>query len=253
MVKDTAALFAALLLFAGTFSAFYNWCRKGGAYQLRRIPGIDAIDEALGRSTEMGRPVHYCFGVGKFDSSVLASLSVLAYVAKQSARKGTQVIVSNSQPEVYPITEEIVRQAFAEAGRESAFRPDNVRFLTNTPMAYAAGVFGILLRETPGVNLMIGPFAAEALLISEVGNRLGIVQIAGTSATLQTPFFVASCDYTLLGDELFVAGAYLSREPLEVAFVLAQDAAKIAAIALILLSTVLVSFGNKDLPRLLLK
>jgi hypothetical protein len=27
------------------------------------------------------------------------------------------------------------------------------------------------------------------------------------------PFFVAACDYTLIGEELFAASAYLSREP----------------------------------------
>jgi hypothetical protein len=246
------ALFAALVAFTGVFLVYFYRCNKGGSFSIRRIPGISAIDEAIGRCTEMGRPVHYCFGIGKFDSSVVASLEVLAYVAKRCAEMSTQIIVSNSQPEVHPIAEEIVRHAFDQAGKKDLFRPDNMRFLTNDA-AYIAGIYGILLRENPGANLMIGPFAADSLSISEMGNRLGIVQIAGTSATVQTPFFVATCDYTLLGDELFVAQAYLSREPREVALVLAQDVAKMTAIVLILASTIMVSFGNKWLPQLLVK
>ena len=31
---------------------------------IRKIPGLDAIEEAIGRATEMGRPVHYCPGIG---------------------------------------------------------------------------------------------------------------------------------------------------------------------------------------------
>jgi hypothetical protein len=36
--------------------------QKGEAPKIRRIAGLDSIEEALGRATEMGRPVHYTPG-----------------------------------------------------------------------------------------------------------------------------------------------------------------------------------------------
>ena len=51
----------------------------------------------------------------------------------------------------------------------------------------------------------------------------------------QLPFFVAACDYTLIGEELFAASAYLSGEPKQLGSLKGQDVGKIIAMAAILL------------------
>jgi len=51
----------------------------------------------------------------------------------------------------------------------------------------------------------------------------GSIQIAGTDQVSQLPFFVVACDYTLLGEELYAASAYLGREPLLLGTLKAQD------------------------------
>ena len=73
----------------------------------------------------------------------------------------------------------------------------------------------------------MGSFAAEALLMSEVGTTVGAIQVAGTDSEDQLPFFFTSCDYTLIGEELYAAGAYLSKDPLLVSALKVQDFGKL--------------------------
>ena len=55
-----------------------NRTKKGQApWQIRRVQGLDAIDEAIGRATEMNRPVMYLPGWTGLDSpQTLASMTV---------------------------------------------------------------------------------------------------------------------------------------------------------------------------------
>jgi len=65
-----------------------------------------------------------------------------------------------------------------------------------------------MLREKPAANFFMGMFYAESLILAETGNRTGAIQIAGTDADTQLPFFITACDYTLMGEELYAASAY---------------------------------------------
>ena len=40
---------------------------------------------------------------------------------------------------------------------------------------------------------------------ARLGNAAGAIQIAGTDAVTQLPFFITTCDYTLIGEELYAA------------------------------------------------
>ena len=93
---------------------------------------------------------------------------------------------------------------------------------------------------------MLGNYSAECLVMAETGAVLGVVQVAGTTNILQIPFFVATCDYTLLGEELYAASAYISREPVLVATVVAQDFLKIALVVIMCIGSVLATFNAHD-------
>ena len=64
-----------------------------------------------------------------------------------------------------------------------------------------------------------------------MGNRVGAIQIAGTAQPAQLPFFVAACDYTLIGEEFFAASAYLSGEPDQLGTLKGQDVGKVIVAA----------------------
>lgn len=215
--------------------------------EIRKVPGLDAIDEAIGRATEMGKPTHYCPGTGDIHlADTLASFSILRYVASQSAKYNSELVVTNRRVVVYPITEEIVKQSYIDQGQSDLFKPENVRFFSEDQWAYASACIGMLEREKPAANILIGSFSAEALMLAESGSKINAIQIAGTSKTSQIPFFVVACDYCLIGEELYAAGAYLSRDPNQMATLVAQDLGKMFAICVLVLGLIIAAVAPES-------
>jgi len=215
---------------------------------IRRLPGVDAIEDSIGRSTEMGRPVLYVTGLEEIQNiQTIASLLILGYVAEKTAQYDTDLKVANYYPLTMVVAEEIVRQGYANAGRIDAYRPENVLFITAEQFAFAAGVNGIILRDRPATNIYFGTFYGESLLLAETGFLTGAVQIAGTAELTQLPFFITACDYTLIGEELYAASAYLTRDPVLLANLKAADAFKIAAMIFIVVGVALATAGVFDL------
>ncbi|QUL98287.1 MAG: hypothetical protein IMF26_09705 [Candidatus Fermentithermobacillus carboniphilus] len=231
--------------------------KKGRPISIRKIAGLDAIEEAIGRSTEMGRPVHYCPGIGGIGAveapQTFAGLAIMSHVARLTAKFDVPIIVTVRQPEVFPMAEETVRQAYLEEGKGDAYEPTNIRFLSSQQFAYAAALFGIMAREKPAANFMMGAFWAEALMLAEVGSEVGALQITGTAQLSQVPFFVASSDYTLIGEELFAAAAYLSRDQMQLGSILGQDLAKAIVALLIIIGVLTTSAGSDYLSKLMRK
>jgi len=221
--------------------------RRGKKIEIRRLSGIDAIEEAIGRAAEMGGSVHFVPGMGGITSTwaaqTLAGYSVLGHVARHSAKAGVPLHVSLRRPEEQPITAEIARTGYLLEGREDLFNPENVRYLSNRQFSFASGVMGILQRENVKANVMVGAFWVESLIFAEVGNMVGAFQVGGTGKADTIPFFVVCCDYTLIGEEIMAAGAYLSREPIQLGSILGQDLGKMLAILLTIVVVIAATLG----------
>jgi hypothetical protein len=191
---------------------------------IRKIAGLQAVDDAVGRATEMGKPILYCPGIGYIeDIATIASLNILGEVAKKCAEYDTKLINPNRDPIVYTVAREIIKESYNSVGRPDSFDPDNVYFVTDSQFAYAAAVDGVMLRERPATNFLVGWFRAESLILAETGASTGAIQIAGTDQVSQLPFFVTACDYTLIGEELYAASAYISKEPLLLGAIKGED------------------------------
>jgi len=219
---------------------FFSRAKTGVSMYLRPIAGIEAIDEAIGRATEMGKPILYVPGLSYIeDVATIASLTILGRVARRVAEYQTSLIVPNRDPIVYTVAEEAVKQAYLEAGRPDSYDPNSVFFLTQSQFAFVAGVNGIMMRQKPATNFFLGMFWAESLILAETGSLSGAIQIAGTDSVTQLPFFITTCDYTLIGEELYAASAYLSREPMQMGSIKGLDACKAILMVIITLGIVL--------------
>jgi hypothetical protein len=242
ILEPRLASLVTLLIVMGAILYQTRRARSGAKISLRPIPGLQAVDEAIGRATEMGRPVHFTPGIAGLNVSTapqaLAGLAVLSQVAQTAGRMGTRTIATVSQPEMLPLADDTLRQGLTAVSRSELYRPDDVRFISTDQWAYASGAIGIMAREKVAANIMIGQFAAESLLLAEAGARLGAVQIAGTTNLFQIPFFIAACDYTLIGEEIYAGGAYFSKDPHQLGSLRAQDMAKIVGISLLLAGVV---------------
>jgi hypothetical protein len=142
------------------------------------------------------------------------------------------------------IVEDAVREAYRDAGRAAAFDPQSIVFLSSEQFAFASGYMGLVHREQAGAAFMFGVFAAEALVLAEAGQQVGARQVAASVSPEQVAFFICTCDYTLIGEELFGASAYLSREPIQVATLAAQDRYKLCYIFLILVGVVCATINS---------
>jgi len=242
-------LFIVLLIgFLGVF--FIDKARKGEFPKMRRIAGLDVIAEATGRATELGRPVHFSPGIGGITNDVapqtFAALALMSYVAGLTAKYDTGLIVTIRTAVVFPLADETVRMSYVNAGKADAYNQNIVRFISDQQFAYAAGVMGIFAREKIAANIMMGAFWAESLLFAEAGSQAGAIQVAGTANMTEIPNFIVGCDYTLIGEELYAGGAYLSQDPIRLGGIRAQDIVKLAIVFLIpigvLLATANITF-----------
>jgi hypothetical protein len=234
----TLVVMAVLVLFC------IQWAKRNPNLFIRRIPGIDAVDEAIGRATEMGKPILYLTGYSDIDTiATIASINILAHVAKKVAQYDSRLIVPNKWAVTMTLSQEVVKQAYINAGRPDAYNANDIFFIAGEQFSYVAAVDGMMVREKPATNFFLGSFAAESLLLAETGFSIGALQIAGTDSTYQIPFFVTACDYCLIGEELYAASAYLSRDTRLLGNLKGQDITKIILTILILVGALLVSFN----------
>ncbi|MFC1679680.1 DUF6754 domain-containing protein [Elusimicrobiota bacterium] len=243
--------------FCGIILWFISHARKKDLF-IRRIPGLDAVDEAIGRATEMGRPIYFLTGRKDIDEiPTIAAALILGEIAKKVAEYDTVLKVPHTYAMTYSMCQEITKQAYSQAGRPDSYRDDCNFFITDDQFAYTAAVNGMMVREKPAACFYMGYYYAESLLLAEVGSSVGAIQIAGTDAEHQLPFFFITCDYTLIGEELYAAGAYLSREPVLVGTLRGQDVGKAFTIIVVflgvLLSSLSVLFGFETAAQIILE
>lgn len=219
--------FALLLLTLPILFYLTSRVRAGRYGGLRRIPGLEALPSSVGRSAETGQPLHVSVGVegvtGPDTAQTWAGLTLLAQLADEAAACDTPLIVTVADPTTLPIAQDILRRAYVRQGNPDGYDPTQVRYIAPLPMAYAAGVSGLLERESVMGNIMVGAFGDEYLLIGEACVRRGIHQVVGTANPTTLPLVYASADETLIGEETFAAGAYTARLPAQIASLLTED------------------------------
>ncbi len=229
--------FGIILVFVcGAVVYFIRVAESGRKLKVRPIAGLEAVDEAVGRATEMGRPILFIAGIQDInDIQTIAGITVLARVARTAAEYDAEIEMPTSRALVMTIARETVESAYLAAGRPDAYKEDNIYYLTDEQFGFVAGVTGMMVRRKPAACFYMGAFFAESLILAETGQSIGSIQVAGTAMPAQLPFFVAACDYTLIGEEFFAASAYLSGEPHQLGSLKGQDVGKVFGVALLLL------------------
>jgi hypothetical protein len=236
------SLLAICLIVGGSIIFFIETARRGKKLFIRRIAGLEAVDEAVGRATEMGRPILFIPGIQDMDDvGTVAGITILGRVSRVVADFDTKITVPTSRSLVMTAARETIKTAYQTAGRPDKYSDEMSYYITDEQFGYVAAVNGIMVREKPATCFYMGTFYAESLLLAETGNSVGAIQIAGTSNPMQIPFFVVACDFTLIGEELFAASAYLSGEPKQLGSLKGQDVGKGIALAAITIGVITVT------------
>jgi len=245
-----------IVAFAAVVVLFELQKKRGFLPKMRRLAALDAIEEVVGRATEMGRPIHVSPGTPSLGESIevetIAGLAVTGYVAKLCARYGVRCIATAFLPEMLPIVQEVVRQAYIAEAKPDAYKEEDVRYLTDQLDAYATAVQGIVERENCVGNIVVGRLYGVSFMIfarAAIGGKT--MNIGGTAYYLNVPHLVATCDYVLIGEELFAAEAYLTQNPRQLMSLFSQDIFKFVSMGLVVLGTLLFLAGSGAMVTLL--
>ncbi|MDP2857507.1 MAG: hypothetical protein Q8P50_05945 [Bacillota bacterium] len=255
-VAELTGLIASLVTIGYLMWRGSKWTEKS-LPKVRPIAGLDAIEDAVGRATEMGRPILVVPGTGdvtdSFAMQTIAGLAILRYTSSLCARMDTRMLVSIQKPNTFAIASEIVREEYSNAGRTEMFQEDTVQWLSQDQFAHATATVGLMHRENVASAVLTGFFQAESLMLGEAAGSLGALTIGGCGRLSQIPFFLICCDYCLIGEELMVAGAYLNKTPMLLGSIRAQDIMKTTLLGLTVAGVVMMTVSNNNSLIKLLK
>lgn len=212
---------------------------------IRRIAGLNAIEDAVGRATEMGKPVLMVPGLGDLNAISVQALNIFAHITRTAARFANPIRLCCGNAAVFAVAQEVIRDVYQTEGIPERMEPDSVRFVSDRQFAFAAGVSGIMLREQTAATFFMGEFFAESLIFAETANSIGAIQVASSTENTQTPFFIAACDYVLIGEEFYAASAYLTRKPVLVGSLVGQDWSKMLIASLLIFGVMIESAQRK--------
>tara|TARA_B100000686_G_scaffold184804_1_gene191666 strand:+ start:290 stop:1165 length:876 start_codon:yes stop_codon:yes gene_type:complete len=227
-VSGNELSFVSILISCFMIEYFIQKSKSGEEIYMRPIPAMKAMEEAVGRATEMGSSVLYVPGISGLDEiDTISGVIILGHVAGMTAEYESDLHVPCCVPIVMEAARESCKEAYLKKGRPDLYNDRMVHYVTDDQFAYAAGVNGIMLREKPAAIFYQGKFYAESLILAETGNSVGAIQVAGTGSSSQIPFFVTACDYVLIGEEFYAASAYLSGSPEMIGSIKGQDYVKL--------------------------
>ena len=160
LVEGRATLFVIFITYTAIMLYFSQQGKQGKIVHLRRIQAIDAMEEAVSRAVELGRPVHWTEGHPRasklYDANgvyLVASLAFLARIAQLSAEKGARLISSVGHPELYPVVKEVVSTSFNVAGNPDNYIEEDIQLMPE--YSYLAAVVGRIIREKPAAHRRI--------------------------------------------------------------------------------------------------
>ncbi len=246
MINISVALL--LLLLIALLAIFQMRARRGKLPEIRQISGLDAMEEGVGRAVELGRPVSFHISApdlltgGKGASGGVSSLVLLGHVARLAARQDAQFVFLGNTPDMCLLATDTVQAAFiAEDKKQNFNAQEMIRYYpTDGFMPAFAGYF---FKEKPAVSIMMGDMGTNTVFLCEVSYNAGAMTITACSRETQVATFACLCDYFMVGEELLVASAYISKNAPVLGSIQGQDIIKLLLVGAIALGSILTTVG----------
>jgi hypothetical protein len=169
-------------------------------------------------------------------------LAVFDYVARQAAAANQPIQATTADAPTLSAAHGVIQRAAWDVGFPGAYAADALAYYGPDRFAYAAGAVGALQRRRHLGNVMLGRFEGEALLLSEMPSGPPMARIGGTADPSAAALMSLSLDHSVVGEELFAAGAYLHLKS-HLGSVAAQDLMRIVVVVSIVAGVVMSSLG----------
>ncbi len=252
--RITGLVFLAIIVILAIL--ILQWAKRGKVIKVREIAAMAGTREAVARCAETGRPCLFTTGHGggglytDKGPGHMAGVAILGFVSRQCAKLGARVIALSPFPEMIPLLEDTIRQAYLMEGKPEEVTPDMVRFLSSQALAYKLAYIGEVTRENAGAAVICGyVWASDALHMAEPGVMIGAIQIGGAPEISSLSMLGLICDYTFMGEELYAGAAVASEDPVQLGVLFTQDIVKIGLI-LMILAGFLLTIAKVDISQI---
>jgi len=226
-VTGTSLVGLIIVIMAAIVMAAVAYFHRQSPYFFRSIRAFNGIQRAARLVVEDGTRLHFSLGNGDAltpsGASALAGLALLRNLGEITSLSDRPPVATTGNGLLNLLAQDTLRTAQDAVAEDLVFEMSNARLTGFTPLAYAAGVMSIIRDENISSNVLIGSFGPEVGLLTEASNRQKAAVIAASdSLTAQAVLFTTTPE-TLIGEELFGAGAYVQAGPFHAASLILQD------------------------------
>jgi hypothetical protein len=243
---------AVLMLVLTCIAIWYSQMRvsQGKVPTIRRLPAMDALEEAIALCAEKGKPAWFPLGAAPIDDPQgtpghIITMSIMGYTTKYAADMGVKILSGTIRTPLIPMMDDVLAEGYRVHGAPELHALEDIRYYPSQ-MAYIAGNDTVHKYDQPGCQIMLGVWWAETPAFCEIAKRAGAFMIGGTDYIENVPYLVAFCDYSLVFEEIYAAGAYVSDDPAQKANIFAEDIMKFLLLALTVVGAIALAAGFTD-------
>jgi hypothetical protein len=209
------------------FMALFAFIHQRSPFSFRNIPAFSRIRRATSLVVEDGTRLHVSLGSGSIltpaGASALAGLLLLRRLGEITSLSDRPPLATTGSGLLNLLAQDTLRTAHDLVAVDQVFDMNTARLTGFTPLSYVAGVMPSIRDEGISSNVLIGNFGPEVGLLVEAADRQNTPVVAASDSLTAQAVLYAATSETLIGEELFAAGAYLQAGPSHVASLLVQD------------------------------
>jgi hypothetical protein len=244
-----SAIIAAGVIF-GTgllFALLSTVLRRRRMILFRPIPAFRILNQMMSRSVEQSQSLHLALGsgglLGGHSTIGFSGLATLENLSRVSLIADRPAASTTGDGGLDLLSRDILNQTYRQAIKLGINQRAQARFTGATPGSYITGTLTALLDESYSGSVLIGDFNTLAVLLTGLPFHDHAALAATDSLATQAAFYVCS-EETLLGEDVYAAGAYTAPNSSRSASLLVQDVLRWLVVALTVAAIMLKVTGN---------
>jgi hypothetical protein len=239
--------FGFILIALGLILFYEFFTRDQHKFNLREIPAFKRFRREVDLAVEAGNRLHISLGRGNIHDlpggAGFIGLTILDSCARAASNGDRPPVVTAGDSVLTILSQDTLQSTYRSLATEQRYDPTNTRLTGLTPMAYAAGAIPTIRDEQVNANFFAGHFGSEVALLSDSSERSHSLSVAGTDNIHAQAILYANSEETLLGEELYAAGAYLGANSTHIASLRMQDVVRWVLVGVMILGAILKLLG----------
>ncbi len=232
-----------ILLFIGLIVIFTVAGRNRSGKEFRPIPAFTRLKKVIGMSVEAGSKLHLSIGRGRLIGSestpALVGLAIQERMARASSFSDSPPVTTTGNATLAILAKDNLTGTLKNIGVVEPVEPSANQLAGLTPYSYVSGVLPVIQDGNVSANVLIGNFGTEVAYLTDAGERINTLTLAGTDNLTGQAVIFATAHEPLIGEELYAGGAYLNAGTAHTASLQAQDVLRWLIVAVILIGFVL--------------